>query len=89
MRHIQDLQSARRQWSAFGAKPPQVEMFALLRNSGHNLAAAVGALDELLRSWPEDRGLHTICAVVTAESLEHRVERDIAKIGGEMTPVGE
>ena len=27
MRRIQDLQSARRHWSAFGAKPPQPELF--------------------------------------------------------------
>ncbi|MCB0875876.1 MAG: DUF47 family protein [Solirubrobacterales bacterium] len=70
MRHIQDLQSARRHWSAFGAKPPQVEMFALLRNSGHNLAAAVAALDELLGSWPEERGLR---AEITR--LEHEGDR--------------
>ncbi len=57
MPRIPDLPSARRQWSAFGAKPPQVEMFGLLRNGGHNLANAATVLDELLRTWPEDRGL--------------------------------
>ena len=70
MPHIQDLQSARRHWNAFGAKPPQVEMFGLLRSSGHNLANAVTALDELLRSWPEDRGLR---AEITR--LEHEGDR--------------
>jgi uncharacterized protein len=70
MRRIQDLPSARRHWNAFGARPPQVEMFALLRNSGHNLASAVVALDELLRTWPENRGLQ---AEITR--LEHEGDR--------------
>jgi uncharacterized protein len=57
MHHIPNLPSAKRHWSAFGAKPPQVEMFGLLRIGGQNLANAATVLDELLRTWPEDRGL--------------------------------
>ena len=75
MRRIQDLQSAKRHWSAFGAKPPQPELFDLLRRAGHNLAAAVGSLDELLRVWPEDRGLR---AEITR--IEHEGDRITHKI---------
>jgi hypothetical protein len=44
-------------WQAFGVKPPQAQLFDLLRSAGHNMADAARALDELLRAWPEDRGL--------------------------------
>ncbi len=64
------LRQAGRRWNAFGAKPPQVEMFALLRSSGHNLANAATVLDELLRTWPDDRGLR---AQITR--LEHEGDR--------------
>jgi uncharacterized protein len=75
MPHIQDLQSAKRQWSAFGAKPPQAEMFVLLRMAGHNLVDASRALDELLRTWPEDRGLR---GEITR--LEHEGDRLTHKV---------
>lgn len=45
-------------------------MFGLLRNGGHNLANAATVLDELLRTWPEDRGLR---AEITR--LEHEGDR--------------
>ena len=57
MHPIPNLPSARRHWNAFGAKPPQAEMFCLLRSGGRNLADAATALDDLLQAWPEDRGL--------------------------------
>jgi uncharacterized protein len=66
---IPDLPSAKR-WRAFGAKPPQAGMFGLLRTGGHNLANAATVLDELLRTWPEDRGLR---AEITR--LEHEGDR--------------
>jgi predicted phosphate transport protein (TIGR00153 family) len=69
MPHIRELPSAKR-WRAFGTKPPQAEMFGLLRNGGHNLATAATVLDELLRTWPEDRGLR---AEITR--LEHEGDR--------------
>lgn len=40
-----------------GAKPPQAEIFELLRGAGRNLAEAAELIDELLRSWPDERGL--------------------------------
>ncbi len=64
------LRQAGRRWNAFGAKPPQAEMFGLLRSSGHNLANAATVLDELLRTWPDDRGLR---AQITR--LEHEGDR--------------
>ena len=54
---------------AFGAKPPQPQMFGLLRDGGRNLANAATVLDELLRVWPEDRGLR-------AEITRHEHEGD-------------
>ena len=44
---------ARRRWSAFGAKPPQAEIFELLRGAGRNLAESAVLIDELLRAWPD------------------------------------
>jgi predicted phosphate transport protein (TIGR00153 family) len=57
-------------WHAFGVKPPQAELFALLRSAGHNLVTAAAALDELLRVWPEDRGLRE-----EISRLEHEGDR--------------
>ncbi|MCB0865760.1 MAG: DUF47 domain-containing protein [Solirubrobacterales bacterium] len=51
------LRSARRRWEAFGAKPPQAEIFELLRVAGRNARTAAGLMDSLMRYWPEDRGL--------------------------------
>ena len=62
-------------WQAFGVKPPQSQIFALLRSGGHNLAGAAGALDELLRTWPEDRGLRE-----EISRLEHEGDRLTHKI---------
>ncbi len=50
-------------------------MFGLLRSGGHNLANAATVLDELLRTWPEDRGLR---AEITR--LEHEGDRLTHKI---------
>jgi len=48
---------ARRRWNAFGAKPPQAQIFELLRSGGRNLAESAELIDRLLASWPEDRGI--------------------------------
>ena len=48
---------SRRRWEAFGAKPPQVEIFSLLRHAGRNLGASAELIEALLRTWPEDRGI--------------------------------
>jgi predicted phosphate transport protein (TIGR00153 family) len=50
-------------------------MFGLLRSGGHNLANAATVLDELLRTWPEDRGLR---AEITR--LEHEGDRLTHKV---------
>jgi len=62
-------------WQAFGVKPPQTQIFGLLRSGGHNLAEAVTALDELLRTWPEDRGLRG-----RITDLEHEGDRLTHKV---------
>jgi len=51
------LKFSRRRWEAFGAKPPQAQIFELLRAAGHNAADTAELIDELLRTWPEDRGI--------------------------------
>jgi predicted phosphate transport protein (TIGR00153 family) len=66
---------SRRRWEAFGAKPPQAEIFELLRSSGRNAATAALRIDELLRTWPEERGLR---AEITG--LEHEGDRLTHKI---------
>ena len=48
---------ARRRWNAFGAKPPQAQIFELLRSGGRNLANSAELIDRLLASWPDDRGI--------------------------------
>lgn len=48
---------ARRRWNAFGAKPPQAEIFELLRCSGRNLAETAELIEALMRAWPDDNGL--------------------------------
>ena len=62
-------------WQAFGVKPPQAQIFILLRSGGHNLADAARALDELLRTWPEDRGLRE-----EISRLEHEGDRLTHKV---------
>lgn len=49
------LKQARRRWHAFGAKPPQAQIFELLRAAGRNGARASELIDELMRAWPEHR----------------------------------
>ncbi len=66
---------SRRRWEAFGAKPPQAQIFELLRAAGRNAAGAAVLLDDLLRSWPEDRGIR---AEITR--LEHEGDRLTHKI---------
>lgn len=66
---------SRRRWEAFGAKPPQAQIFELLRSAGRNAAAASVLLDELLRSWPEDRGIRD-----EITRLEHEGDRLTHKI---------
>ncbi len=51
------LKFSRRRWEAFGAKPPQVQIFELLRVAGRNAAETAELIEELLRTWPEDRGI--------------------------------
>jgi predicted phosphate transport protein (TIGR00153 family) len=62
-------------WHAFGVKPPQAELFGLLRSAGHNQAKAATAVEELLRVWPEDRGLRE-----EISRLEHEGDRLTHKI---------
>lgn len=52
-----NLRSARRRWEAFGAKPPQAEIFELLRVAGRNARTAAAHVDTLMRTWPDDSGL--------------------------------
>jgi predicted phosphate transport protein (TIGR00153 family) len=66
---------SRRRWEAFGAKPPQAEIFELLRCAGRNAAAAALLIDDLLRTWPEERGIR---AEITR--LEHEGDRLTHKI---------
>ncbi|MBA2522307.1 MAG: DUF47 domain-containing protein [Solirubrobacterales bacterium] len=48
---------SRRRWAAFGAKPPQVLIFGLLRDAGRNMAECGELIEALMRSWPEDLGI--------------------------------
>jgi predicted phosphate transport protein (TIGR00153 family) len=75
------LRQAGRRWNAFGAKPPQAEMFVLLRSSGHNLANAATVLDELLRTWPDDRGLRGQISRLEEEGdrLTHKLVNQLRK----------
>jgi predicted phosphate transport protein (TIGR00153 family) len=65
----------RRRWEAFGAKPPQAQIFELLRAAGHNAAAAAVLVDELLREWPDERGIRE-----EITRLEHEGDRLTHKI---------
>ncbi len=46
-----------RRWEAFGAKPPQAEIFELLRVAGRNARVAGDLVDELMRAWPDGEDL--------------------------------
>ena len=65
----------RRRWQAFGAKPPQVQIFELLRCAGRNTAATAEQVEELLRTLPEDRGIREEII-----RLEHEGDRLTHKI---------
>lgn len=65
----------RRRWQAFGAKPPQEQIFELLRCAGRNAATTAEQLDALLRIWPDDRGLREEII-----RLEHEGDRLTHKI---------
>jgi len=48
---------SRKRWEAFGAKPPQAHIFGLLRSAGRNAAESTELINELLATWPDERGL--------------------------------
>ncbi len=56
-------------WQAFGARPPQAQIFELLRSAGRNAAEGAELLDRLMRAWPDDRGIR-------AEITRHEHEGD-------------
>jgi predicted phosphate transport protein (TIGR00153 family) len=66
---------SRKRWEAFGAKPPQAEIFELLRCAGRNASAAGQLVEELLRAWPEDRGIRE-----QITRLEHEGDRLTHKV---------
>ena len=66
---------SRKRWEAFGAKPPQAEIFELLRAAGRNAAASAVLVEELLRSWPEERGIRE-----EITRLEHEGDRLTHKV---------
>lgn len=51
------------------------QSFELLRSAGHNLAHGTELLDELLRTWPEDRGLRGLIGRCEEEGdrLTHKI----------------
>jgi len=67
--------TARRRWSAFGAKPPQAQIFELLRAGGRNLSATTELIDRLLASWPDDDGIRE-----EITRLEHEGDRLTHKV---------
>lgn len=66
---------SRRRWTAFGVKPPQAQIFDLLRRAGHNAAVSAELVHELLRTWPEDRGIRE-----EITRLEHEGDRLTHKV---------
>lgn len=48
---------SRRRWQAFGAKPPQAQIFEAIRSAGRNAAETAELIEELLRRWPDDDGI--------------------------------
>ena len=69
------LRFSRRRWQAFGAKPPQAQIFELLRCAGRNAATTGERIDELMRTWPDDHGLRE-----EITRLEHEGDRLTHKI---------
>ena len=77
---------SRRRWEAFGAKPPQVEIFGMLRHAGRNLAQSAELIESLLRTWPEDRGIREEITRREHEGdrLTHKVVNSLRR--SKMTP---
>lgn len=65
----------RRRWGAYGAKPPNPQIFELLRCAGRNASASAERLEPLLRDWPDDNGLRE-----EITRLEHEGDRLTHKV---------
>jgi hypothetical protein len=65
----------RRGKTAFGVKPPQTQIFELLRSAGHNAAHSAELIETLMRTWPEDRGVRE--SIVRAEHDGDRLTHKI------------
>ncbi len=69
------LRSSLRRWEAFGAKPPQTEIFELLRVAGRNARLAAELMDDVMRTWPDDRGQRERISACEAEGdrVTHKI----------------
>ena len=69
------LRSSLRRWEAFGAKPPQIEIFELLRVAGRNAREAGELVDELMRTWPDGSELSDRIGACEAEGdrVTHKI----------------
>jgi len=77
---------SRRRWQAFGAKPPQSQIFGYLRSAGRNAAETAELMDDLLKHWPEDHGIREEITRREHEGdrLTHKVINDLRL--SKMTP---
>jgi len=75
-----------RRWEAFGAKPPQVEIFELLRVAGRNARVAGELVDELMRTWPDGDRFRELISDCEAEGdrVTHKIINRLRE--SKMTP---
>lgn len=80
------LRSSLRRWEAFGAKPPQAEIFELLRIAGRNARVAAEKMDELMRTWPDGERLREEISACESEGdrVTHKIVNRLR--ASKMTP---